>query len=179
MTLNTRLGGSAGLWGLAEATVFFIVPDVLLSATALRHRRPALIACAWATVGALVGGVAMYLWGRADATGAAAFLDRIPGIGPTMLDVVRASLDTHGLAALFLGPLTGTPYKLYAVAAGQTGAAFLPFLLVSLPARAIRFVLVVLLTHAIARRLPARLGPPILAVCWLAFYAAYFAHMGW
>jgi uncharacterized membrane protein YdjX (TVP38/TMEM64 family) len=121
----------------------------------------------------------MYLWGRADATGTAAFLDQIPGIGPTMLEVVRASLDTHGLAALFLGPLTGTPYKLYAVAAGQTGAAFLSFLLVSLPARAIRFVLIVLLTHAIARRLPARLGSPILAVCWLAFYAAYFAHMGW
>jgi len=43
----------AALWGLAEATLFFIVPDVFLSLVALRDRRAALVACGWAIPGHL------------------------------------------------------------------------------------------------------------------------------
>ena len=46
----------AAIWGAAEATLFFIVPDVFLSWLALSDRRQALIACLYALLGALVGG---------------------------------------------------------------------------------------------------------------------------
>ncbi len=152
---------------------------MLLSALALRGLRVALPACAWATVGALVGGLTMYLWGAAAPEAAWSLLDRVPAIDPAMQAGVRASLAEHGLAALFLGPLTGTPYKPYAVAAGQQGVSPAAFLLVSVPARALRFVAIVALTHLLARRLPPRRRPIVLALCWLGFYAAYFLHMGW
>jgi len=46
----------AGLWGFAEATAFFVVPDVWLSAVALRNLPRGLTGAASATAGALVGG---------------------------------------------------------------------------------------------------------------------------
>ncbi|MCP5278999.1 MAG: hypothetical protein H6935_11645 [Thiobacillus sp.] len=181
--MKARLHPAAFLWGLAEATLFFIVPDVLLSAAALHRLKTALVACAWATAGALPGGLALYLWGRAAPAEAWTVLDRVPAIRPAMQADVSASLAEHGLAALFLGPLTGTPYKLYAVAAGQQGFDLIPFLLASVPARAARFVLVCLLAYTVSRLLAGRFSTParygILAACWLVFYGAYFAHMGW
>ena len=50
----------AFLWGWSEATLFFIVPDILLTLLALRSLRTALVACVWASVGAIVGGAMTY-----------------------------------------------------------------------------------------------------------------------
>jgi membrane protein DedA with SNARE-associated domain len=125
----------------------------------------------------------MYLWGTDSPAEAWVLLDRVPGIGFAMQAQVRESLAEEGLSALFLGPLTGTPYKLYAVAAGQQDFAFAAFLLVSVPARATRFVLVCLLAYTVSRLLSARLSTHarygLLAAVWLIFYAGYFTHMGW
>lgn len=183
MALTRKLHPAAFLWGLAEATLFFIVPDVLLSAASLNRLKAALMACAWATAGALIGGIAMYYWGASSPFEAWALLDRVPAISPAMQAEVREAVATQGLGALFMGPVTGTPYKLFAVAAGQQGLALVPFLLVSVPARAARFVLVCLLAYTVSRLLSGRFSTParygILAGCWLVFYGAYFAHMGW
>jgi membrane protein YqaA with SNARE-associated domain len=179
MALNGRLNAAAFVWGLAEATLFFIVPDVPLSAAALTRLRAALAACVWATAGALVGGLLMYAWGSTSPMDAWGALDRIPGIAPSMAAGVREAMAEHGLGALFLGPLTGKPYKLYAVAAGQRGSGLGAFLLASVPARAIRFVLVSLLVRAISRPVPEPFRLQLLAVCWLVFYVGYFYYMGW
>src|SRR3546814_12347528 len=48
------------LWGFAEATVFFVVPDVWISRRALSSWRAALRGCGFALAGALVGGVLLY-----------------------------------------------------------------------------------------------------------------------
>ena len=169
----------AGLWGLAEATLFFIVPDVLLSLVALRDRRGASIACGWAIGGALVGGILMYQWGQANPAASRAALDAVPAIGAAMIADVERSLVTTGLPALFLGPLSGTPYKIYAVVSGGLGVGLAPFLLVSVPARGVRFVLVTLVAAWVSRRPLAKwpLGrrrAAALAV-WAVFYAIYLA----
>jgi membrane protein YqaA with SNARE-associated domain len=179
MALTSRLNLSALLWGLAEATLFFIVPDVLLTVIALRRLRAALVGCAWATAGALAGGLLMYGWGTAAPAYAWQILDYVPGIGVALQTSVRDAMARNGLAALFLGPLTGTPYKLYAVAAGQQGQSLAAFLLVSVPARAIRFALVSLLAHTISRHVAEPLQLRVLMLCWLIFYVGYFTHMGW
>ena len=44
---------AVAVWGFAEATLFFIVPDVLLSYVALKNLRAALLTCFIATGGAL------------------------------------------------------------------------------------------------------------------------------
>ena len=82
-------------WGLAEATFFFIVPDVLLTLIACRVLKPALKATTFALMGALVGGALMYAIGRRDPVNARAFLDQIPAISPALISrVVRKSART-------------------------------------------------------------------------------------
>ncbi len=180
---DAALYAVACLWGLAEATLFFIVPDVLLSGIARRNLKTVMKACLASTVGALVGGIFMYAWGAGEPAAALAALDQIPGIGPDMIAWVRGALADMGAFALFLGPLTGTPYKVYAVNAGILGLFPATFALVSMLARALRFVLVSLLAYTLARLLPARvcrkLYLPLWATVWLGFYGFYFLRTGW
>jgi membrane protein YqaA with SNARE-associated domain len=171
------------VWGFAEATLFFVVPDVLLTFMALENRRTALVACGAAVVGAVVGGYLMYSISHADADAATAMLDAVPAISPAMIERVRSSLASSGAMALFLGPLTGTPYKIYAAQSGALGLGLPAFLLVSAPARGLRFAALVLGTSWVSTgRLPPwslRRKRLLLALLWVVFYAAYFAtHSG-
>lgn len=172
----------AAFWGLAEAAVFFIVPDVLLSWLALRGLRAALIACVFALAGALIGGSTIWMIGQQDPEVLRRLFVLIPAIDSAMLDDVRSQLETDGLVALFIGPLIGTPYKIYALEAAVLKLGYLPFLLVSIPARLIRFALVAsivaALNRGLARRLNFRQRQGLLLACWIAFYAWYFHVMG-
>jgi membrane protein YqaA with SNARE-associated domain len=169
----------AALWGFAEATLFFIVPDVFLTVVALRDRRAGFRGCAAAIVGALAGGLLMYLWGSTDPASADAAVGGVPGISHRMAAQVRSSLLSTGLLSLFLGPLTGTPYKIYAVTSGALGLSLPLFLLISIPARGARFLIVTLAAswashHPLAAWSLGRKRAVAVAL-WIVFYAVYFA----
>ncbi len=171
----------AAVWGAAEATLFFIVPDVLLSRIALQDRRQALLACLWALGGALLGGALIWTAGYIDPAPARSLFVEIPAISLGMIERVQEQIEDLGLWAVFIGPLIGTPYKLYALEAATAGFGWLPFLLVSVPARLLRFVVIVLLTSAIANGLRRFASMRVLRAChllaWTAFYAWYFTVM--
>ncbi len=171
----------AALWGLAEATVFFIVPDVWLSAVGLRSLRKGLIACLYALAGALVGGLLMYAWGMYDEAVATRVVEIVPAISPDMMTRVQADLKEQGVVAILFGPLSGTPYKTYAVQAGGTRMGISAFLLISIPARLVRFVAVTFLAYGVGQTLlkhwPLRHQFAILALVWVTFYAFYFSAM--
>lgn len=177
---GTPANALAFVWGLAEATVFFIVPDVGLTFLALRDLRGSLRAAAWALAGALAGGLLMLLWGARSPEAAARLLDWVPAISPALVARVHAQVDAHGLGAVLFGPLAGIPYKIYAVDWGARHGPWLPFLLVSLPARAVRFFLTPLVAAGVRRllvpltrgRAAAEAG--LLAAFWIGFYAFYF-----
>ena len=167
----------AFLWGLAEATLFFIVPDVAVSFIALRDPRTGLWAAAAALLGALCGGMLMYLWGRRAPEQAERAVSRVPAIPQEDMAHVRQALENDGLRALFFGPLRGIPYKIYAIYAHRH-ATLGEFLLISVPARGIRFFLAAWLTP-----LAARLILPHgsfsqrawgLLIFWVLLYAVYF-----
>jgi membrane protein YqaA with SNARE-associated domain len=135
----------AALWGFAEATLFFVVPDVALSFIALRSRRIALGACLWAFAGALAGGVLMYGWGQRDPAAAERALTAVPAVDRAMVARVRGEIERTGSGAIVLGPLRTTPYKIYMVEAGAAGLSPLAAAAASLPSRLGRFLLVTLL----------------------------------
>jgi len=87
----------ASLWGFAEATLFFIVPDVLLSWLALRSRRTAFLACLYALAGALVGGTAMWVWGRFDPQTARQLIASLPAIDTAIIASAHQQLADHGI----------------------------------------------------------------------------------
>ena len=175
----TETAGS--LWGFAEATMFFIVPDVLLSAVALTSIRRALLLSVWVLGGALVGGALLWAFGRADVAHGKELLVLLPAIDAAMIADVGRQLESSGLPALFAGPVTGTPYKIYALQSGGLGIGLVQFLLVSVPARMLRFIIVTLadggVSKLLERWLNLRCRQLVLAVSWLAFYAWYFFAM--
>jgi membrane protein YqaA with SNARE-associated domain len=165
------------LWGLAEATLFFIIPDVLLSLVAVRRRRLALEACAWATAGAVLGGTVMYLWATVDHHAAVTALAAVPAVDREMIESVDAELAAHGAWAVFLGPIRTKPYKIYASLAADHGLRLGELLLVTIPARSLRFALVVVLVGWAMPRVLPRLDHPrrlrVITVFWIINYVLY------
>ncbi len=168
----------ASAWGFAEATLFFLVPDVFVSWLGLEHPKRAFVACGFALAGALVGGTAMYAWGHADVESARSALEAVPGIRPDMITDVRSDLREFGTLALFTGPPRGVPYKIYAVEWGARGGSLTDFLLFSIPARVLRFLLAAAIATLVRRSLLARLSlracRAVHVALWLFFYVWYF-----
>jgi membrane protein YqaA with SNARE-associated domain len=170
-------------WGLAEATLFFIVPDVLLTRIAiLRGWRQGLRACGWALAGAIFGGALVYY---AAATGhlpgLTRWFDWLPGISPSLMAQAHDGLEDHGVAVLWRGAFGGIPYKLYAMHAGAMHIGWVTFLVVSAASRLARFVATSLVAWVLAKTVlrfcsHAYLQAIHVAV-WVGFYAVYFIRL--
>jgi membrane protein YqaA with SNARE-associated domain len=166
------------LWGFSEATLFFIIPDVLLSAVALRSGKKAVNACFCALIGALIGGSILYVWGAGQPSESAQIIERVPAIDQTMIREVKVSLASDGLIAMVLGPTKGIPYKIYAITANSVGISYLTFLIASIPARFLRFFLVSILTWSIStyvlKKQSMKIKYTIWAAVWIIIYIFYF-----
>lgn len=171
----------AGLWGFAEATVFFIVPDVWLSIAGRKKLRTGLIACFYSLLGALIGGLLLFIWSSTNQATALQLLDWIPGINSAMIKDVNQQIIDQGLVAILFGPLSGTPYKIYAVQAAGLGANIWMFMFVSIFARIVRFLLVTIFCHYALKFLnkvmDKKYNLNILIVGWVGFYLFYFTVM--
>ena len=178
---RSRTGvGIAALWGLAEATVFFIVPDAWISLMAAFSPAAAARGVVAAVAGAMAGGAAVYAAGdRMQAARSAALLDRMPAISAKMIFRVEREMAEGGTARMLTGPLRGTPYKIYARTAGLQRQPFVPFLLWTVPARAARFMLVAGVAAALGLAIRRRTANPWWVIvpwvaAWTTFYAWYF-----
>jgi len=176
-----RTSALAALWGFAEATVFFIVPDVLLTWIALQNRKRAFVACVWTLGGALLGGTILWFIGNNDPDQARALFSSLPAIDNGMIANVRLQVESDGLIALFVGPFIGTPYKLYALEAGNLEVGLVAFLLISIPARMMRFAFAVLfasaISHVLRKRFQLSAVRVMHVVAWIVFYTGYFLVM--
>lgn len=165
-------------WGFAEATLFFIVPDVFFTFLALFNPTLAYWSSLSALIGALIGGGLMYQWGKKNFEFAARTIESLPGVSRVLVEREKNNLRQKGLWAILLGPLKGVPYKIYAISAPSSGILFSPFLLISVPARSARFILSILVTdlsfHWLLPKLTLEAQIGILSGFWLIFYTGYF-----
>lgn len=178
---HNRQAITAAAWGFAEATFFFIVPDVYLSRLALRGRRAAFLCCLWAALAALPGGLILFACGRMSPDAGLTFLDFIPGISPALIESSENLMREHGLSALFYGALGGKPYKIFALLAGSMHLSPALFLGVSFAARLARFTAATAVAAMVAwflRNSTDRLKNRLHAMVWTGFYAYYFARFG-
>jgi membrane protein YqaA with SNARE-associated domain len=167
------------LWGFAEGTLFFIVPDVLISLVALFSLRRFLLCTAAALLGSILAGCTIYYATVHFPEITSSLLHGVPFMPATMFAMVQLEYEQQGVWALLNGPVTGTPYKIYA----SLAPAYVPvqaFLAVSIPVRLGRFALIGGLSYAIghlARRHGQRLTEKLLtahAVIWSVFYVFYW-----
>jgi membrane protein YqaA with SNARE-associated domain len=135
------------LWALfliaiAESSVFPIPPDVLLIAIVAANTRRWMAAAAICTVGSVLGAIAGYIigWGFM-ATAGQAIVDfyQAQHYWDQVVSLYRGTWGVWFLAAAAFTPI---PYKVATIAAGATGMAFVPFVVVSMIGRAGRFFLV-------------------------------------
>jgi membrane protein YqaA with SNARE-associated domain len=170
------------LWGFAEATVFFVVPDVLLSLVALFDLRTTWRHVLLATAGAFAGGAFLFHLSALQPGRSHAVVARVPFVREDMFAKVDQGLRNRGLFAVFLGSVSGIPYKLYAVEAPGFFKAR-DFLLATPPARAVRFVLVWLGSGLAAKLLRKmrhwndRQVLRLYATAWIAAYALYWGRI--
>jgi membrane protein YqaA with SNARE-associated domain len=167
----------AFLWGFAEGTLFFILPDVPLSLAAMFRPRRALVHLVAIVAGAVLGGALMFSW-SARGPSAHDAVAKIPLVTPAMFERVEKDYGEFGVWAAAMGPVRGIPYKVYAVEA-PAHCGLLSFLLITIPARLWR-LLAVWLGFAGAGAILRRLGrgwlaPAVHASFWIVVYVVYWA----
>lgn len=170
---------------MAEATLFFIVPDLLISWVAMNR---GLKAGAWASLfaalGAVVGGAIIFLWSASAPISAYRAIEAVPAVSPAMIAHAQADIDRNGwFIAAMKGPLTSTPYKVYALLAPKSGAPLAAFAPAGLPVRLPRFLLVAgcfaLIGHLLRARIDRRILLAAFTSGWLLFYLWFWlAHPG-
>ncbi len=172
---------AAFIWGVAEATLFFFVPDVILSYIGVKRGVKATVRASMiAAVGAGIGGAFMYLWSAVDFVAARDAVLAVPAISDDMAARARDAMSEQGwFVASLLGPLSSTPYKVFAILAPQAGAPLPLFMLASVIARLPRFLVVGCGVALIGRWLEPRIGTErvvwVLVGAWIVFYIAFFA----
>jgi membrane protein YqaA with SNARE-associated domain len=166
-------------WGIAEATIFFIVPDVYLGLVALLYWRRGVLSAFAAVLGAIIGGSLIYWLAYNNPSGMRELLDSIPLISAEMIDNVGSQIDQEGIAAIFKAPLSGIPYKIYAYQAGVQGLNLISFLGITVPARLERLLPVTLFAGWIGFRfkpfIKKHTGSVLIGyvLFWLAVYTFY------
>jgi len=133
------IGGSFA-WGLAEGTLFFVVPDVLISLAALFSPRRASLHMVAAILGSVLAGAILFQWARSSEATARTWIAGVPFVSGEMFEQVDRDYRALGAAALFKGPAYGIPYKIYAVEAPKH-ISLSALLLVTIPARLERLLL--------------------------------------
>lgn len=128
------------LWGFAEGSVFFIVPDILISFVALFSIKRALQCLAAVLIGSLIAGTLLYFYAVSQPEAALGLIHAVPFIPEQMFEKVGIDYQNYGAIALLIGPTSGIPYKVYAVLAPHF-IDFLNFILISIPARLERLVI--------------------------------------
>ena len=168
------------LWCLAEATVFFIIPDVLITASALFSPKKSFAQMIAVLIGALLGGALLYTAADKYPDEAKSVVLSVPFVRLHTLEEADHQLQDGGLLAMCVGSFTGVPYKTYAVN-GPRHAPFEIFMAMRVPARLFRFLLSwgvfsalgMLLRRQIQASPMVTLG--LLALCWIGFYTYYWS----
>ena len=170
---------AAGIWGYAEATHFWLIPDILLGWIGLNRPRSIIPSVIAATVGAIVGGIRMHQHTREESPR----LEHVPGISEAMLVDAHERFASQGWRAVVRAPIDGIPYKVYATEAGKAGAPLAELIAWTIPARAWRFLLIAVGAGVIGsvfafsvRRDAGRWLVTTLGF-WIVVYVRYFARL--
>lgn len=159
----------------AESSFFPIPPDVMLAPMCLaqpqRWWRLALLT----TLTSVLGGVLGYFLG---AWALEALMPWITQMGwAPKLATAQSWFERWGFMAVFIAGFSPIPYKVFTLAAGGAGMAFLPFVLASIVGRGGRFFLVGWLMAKFGPTMEPKLRPFMERVGWGSVVAVGLAYL--
>lgn len=169
-----------GVWAFAEASFFFLLPDIPLTLAASYSPRRALRHLLALVCGALVGGAGMFYWAT-QSDQARAAVAHVPRVSASMFEQAQAQLDAHGAMGMVYGPAMGVPYKVFATLAPASGVSWGAFLLNSVAARVWRPLLMWAVFSLIGAGL-VRVGKAhwrwkVVALWWSISVTLYWMHV--
>lgn len=143
MSLAGRRHAVAALAGIAfaESSFFPVPPDVILVPMVLANRQRARYYALVCTVASVVGGLLGYAIGALLYDTVGAWLISAYGYGERM-DEFRAAYAEWGAWIILIKGMTPIPYKIVTIASGFAGYALLPFVVLSIITRGLRFFIV-------------------------------------
>ena len=124
----------------AESSFFPVPPDVMLAPMSLAKPNKAWYYASLTTVTSVLGGILGYFIG----------VFAFDVIEPILHDhgyydryeLAKSWFESWGFWAIFLAGFSPIPYKVFTIASGVVGMAFLPFVIASFVGRGLRFFMV-------------------------------------
>ena len=167
----------AFLWGLAEASFFFIAAEVLVTLVAMRDPVRALRMGLLAVLGATIGAAALYFWGARDAFGSMTLLALLPGLSPDIISAAEEALQRYGLAAVPAGVLSAATGKAHAILAHDLGIGFAAFIAVFAAIRLLRLLLAGCVAFCLGALLGNIFSRRALTLLWALAWAAIYVRI--
>ncbi|MBT9584955.1 hypothetical protein IV102_16550 [bacterium] len=183
--MNLAVVALAFLWGWAEATWFFVVPDLWLTFAVFWGRSTAMSAVLAALAGSLAGAVHFFWLDETSRQLLQQWWQVTPGYAPSMAGAIAQHLQ-WGPAGLCHGPWLGIPYRYYLGQAHTLQFPLLSVCLWTLWARLPRLILAPLVAgafYSLLRAQSAQLGLSdnwkrplalLFASVWVAIYVDYW-----
>lgn len=168
----------AFLAGMSFAeSIFWPIPvDVMLAPMALKKRQKAWYFAGLATVASVLGAVVGY------ALGLWAFEPLVEPLIQAVgyqhhFDSVQLWFKEYGIWIVFVAGFSPIPYKVITICAGLLSMAFIPFVIISLIARGMRFYLVAALMVWGGEAMEKKLKQYIDLLGWLTVLVAIIAYI--
>lgn len=131
-------------FAVLESIIIPVPVDPLLVAVVLAKPTKWLRLALACTLASVLGGGGGWVLGAVLGLGIHDLLALLPEklAAPSAFEMVEAGFVAWGLILVFIGAFSPLPYKVIAVSAGLLGFGLLPFMLVSLIGRGLRFIIV-------------------------------------
>jgi 1-acyl-sn-glycerol-3-phosphate acyltransferase len=169
------------LWAVAEATFWPVMPDAVIVPFAMARPDNWWRSALGATLGSTLGGALSYGIGRRVATNELAC--RLPLVRPSMVKAAGCWLHKEGARGLRRQPLSGIPFKVFALLGSGSQVSCGSFLAWAAFARGSRFLVVSAGAALIGQRFStvvSRHARPLLALWAFAFLAGLWQSVrGW
>jgi len=150
-----------GVVSFVESSFFPVPPDVMLIPLSLARPDRAYFYATLCTLTSVAGGVLGYLIGAYLYDSVGLWLMQLYGYGDKV-EAFRAAYAEWGAWIILLKGMTPIPYKIVTIASGFAAYPLLPFILLSIVARGMRFYLIAFLLNRYGPRarviLEERLG---------------------
>lgn len=141
------------------------MPDIWLTRIAITDLKEAVINTFIALLGALIGGTVLYILGSMFFENTKQFLNYVPAISESMVNQAGIQMqEDNPVIAIIKTGFTGLPFKIYAAWAGYLSLSFPIFILVSVFARIVRFISLILMVYRIKNTL--KLFVPTKKILW-------------
>jgi membrane protein YqaA with SNARE-associated domain len=129
-----------GALSFSESSFFPVPPDVMLAPMSLAKPNKAWYYASLTTIASVLGGILGYFIG----VFAFEFIEpMLHNYGYyDRYELAKNWFETWGVWAIFLAGFSPIPYKVFTIASGVIGMAFLPFVLASFVGRGLRFFMV-------------------------------------